>query len=84
MDYETFDIGNFEDKICTEILTCLKDRPMTVHELSKEIYDNEDDNFKLSPKLQKLKSIGMISNIKDSNNVCYWGVPKKYRNTINQ
>ncbi len=79
MDYEEFDIGNFEDEICTKILECLRDRPKTVFELAKGIYNDEDDNFKLSPKLQKLKNLGMVSNVKDSNNNCYWGVEEKYR-----
>ena len=79
MDYEEFDIGNFEDKLCKAIIGLLRTEPMTVHQLSKLLFNDEWESSKLSPKLQKLKNLGMVSNVKDSNNICYWGVEKKYR-----
>ncbi len=79
MNYEEFDIGNFEDETCTKILNLLKTRPMSAYELAKEIFGEEEQNYKLSPKLQKLKGLGMVSNVKDKYNFCYWGVEEKYR-----
>lgn len=78
MDYEEFDIGNFEDEVCVKIMSSLVLKPMTANQLAEEIFD-EDRVHIISPKLQKLKGLGMISNVKDKDKVCYWGALKKYR-----
>lgn len=84
MNYEEFDIGNFEDEICIKILESLRIRPMEIYELSKKVFDNKNNSFKLSSKLQKLKRLGIVSNVKDNNNICYWGVEKKYRKSTSK
>ena len=81
MDYETFDIGKIEDKLSTKITQALLKRPKTANDLAKELNEYTLD---ISIKLQKLKNKGIISNIKDEYNTCYWGLLYKFRNKIEQ
>lgn len=79
MDYEDFDIGNFEDKNCVKILNTLQIKPMTATELASAIFDDVYKVHLISTRLQKMKRMGLISNVKDCDNVCYWGLQKTYR-----
>ncbi len=84
MNYEEFDIGNFEDELCNKIMKALQTRPMTANELAIEIFGDEFKIYMISPKLQKLKKVNIISNVKNENNIYYWGAEKKYRKMVLQ
>ena len=54
-------------------------KEVTVEEKSQQVFDDVYKVHTISTRLQKMKKLGIISNVKDSNNVCYWGLEKKYR-----
>ncbi len=76
MDYEEFDIGNFEDELCVWICNTLKKNPKTANEIADEIGNS---GHIVSTKLQKLKTLGIVGNVKTATNICYWGLNQKHR-----
>jgi hypothetical protein len=83
MNYETFDRGNAPKKmndIDLEIIRVLKDNPLHVFDISLQIFNDKNMNYKITPRLQFLKSKHIVSNIQNEFGVYYWGLTIKHRN----
>lgn len=79
VNYETFDMGVLPDEDTKKILAHLQKQPLTAQELAQAIYNSPYRTGSISPKLQRLKKLGIVANVKDTRTVCYWGLTKKYR-----